>query len=135
MNLMSLLVLNWSVICSIYRGWSGLILKSEKRMKKILSVSSKSKFQIRCHHKLSWFLMMLSDLKDRIAERKKMREEQIKVRSISISEIKALFQERARKQQERDLIKKMEKEKKEAEEEERRLAEEAKVNFLKIQIF
>jgi len=54
----------------------------------------------------------LVDLKDRIAERKEMRAAQI--------------QERARKQQERDLIKKMEKEKKEAVEEERRLAEEQK---------
>lgn len=55
----------------------------------------------------------LVDLKDRIVERKQMREAQIK--------------ERARKQQERDMIKKMEKEKKENEEEERRLAEEQKV--------
>ena len=55
----------------------------------------------------------LVDLKDRITERKEMREAQIK--------------ERARKQQERDMIKKMEKEKKENEEEERRLAEEHKV--------
>ena len=74
-------------------------------------------------------LIIFSDLKDRIAERKEMRAAQIQVTQRLLTKIKKVSQERARKQQERDLIKKMEKEKKEAVEEERRLAEEQKVKF------
>ena len=74
-------------------------------------------------------LIIFSDLKDRIAERKEMRAAQIQVTQRVLTKIKKVSQERARKQQERDLIKKMEKEKKEAVEEERRLAEEQKVKF------
>ena len=57
----------------------GAHFEERKKDEEDLVGKFQSKFQIRYFPTTNWFLFISSDLKDRIAERKKTREEQIKV--------------------------------------------------------